>query len=83
MSPVMAIEEWPWISETTLSGTPRVSITLAAEWRSLGGGDPERPKGVPRITGVAKLGGEHEPGLPPGRAGLPTFLGLDLLPVTE
>src|SRR3954471_21275753 len=33
MSPVMAIELCPGISETTLSGTPPVFITLAAEWR--------------------------------------------------
>jgi hypothetical protein len=32
MAPVMAIDEWPMISHTTSSGTPRVSMALAAEW---------------------------------------------------
>jgi len=29
----MAMEEWPRISDTTLSGTPEVIMTLAAECR--------------------------------------------------
>ena len=35
MSPVMATEAWPRISETILSGTPFSSITEAAVWRSV------------------------------------------------
>ena len=69
----MAIEEWPRISDTTLSGTPRVSSTLAAECRSVcspacGGpallrGGPERPEGVAGVAGLTQLGGEDEAGL--------------------
>src|SRR5687768_18516400 len=86
MSPVMAIDEWPRMSETTLSGTPRVSITLAAEWRrvwspacgqaGLRGRGSQRSEGVAWIAGLAELGGEDEAGLPPRRAGKPPFLRL-------
>ena len=34
-APVIAIDECPRISETTSSGTPWLSITLAAECRSV------------------------------------------------
>ncbi len=86
MSPVIEMEEWLRISETTLSGTPRLSITLAAEWRSvcspacgkpaLVGGGPERAERVPRIAGFAELGGE-------GRTSAAPTLGPPARPATE
>ena len=55
MSPVIAMDEWPRISETTLSGTPVLSITLAAVWRTVCRPAPGRPALVAAARSARKV----------------------------
>ena len=85
MSPVMLIDEWPLISETTLSGTPLASMVLGggvsegvqADAGQVGllCGHLERPERVAWVAGFAESRRERVAGRltasRPGRARLP------------